>query len=310
MKDIGILREALPYLRRHRRQTVVVKLGGEIAGNPKALAMLAESISLLAHVNIRMVTVHGGGPQATKLSQKLGLETKMVGGRRVTDAATLEVAKMAFAGQINVDILGALRVAGVRAVGLSGVDADILIAARRPPAEVQDDDTGRTEIVDFGHVGDIVQVNTELLSLLVEHGYVPVISSLGCDEEGNALNVNADTVAMEIARDLSASKLISLTSVPGLLRNKDDPSSVISRLSLTEARTALSDGTIQGGMIPKVKTLVEAVEGGVRAGIILSGLDHDSLLAELFTDRGVGTLIERDLEDEPKATRASRGVVP
>ncbi len=298
MKDIGILREALPYLRRHRRQTVVVKLGGEIAANPQALDMLAKSISLLTHVNIRIITVHGGGPQATKLSEKLGLETKMVQGRRITDAATLEVAKMAFAGQINVDILGALRVAGVRAVGLSGIDADILMARRRPPSEVQDVATGRKEIVDFGHVGDIVEVNTELLSLLVEHGYVPVISSLGCDDDGNALNVNADTVAMEIARDLRASKLISLTGVPGLLKDKDDPTSVISRLSLSEARTALSDGTIQGGMIPKVKTLIDAVEGGVRAGIILSGLDHDALLAELFTDRGVGTLIERDVDEK------------
>lgn len=296
MRDVSLLKEALPYLRRHRRRTMVVKLGGEIAANPEALDSLAQELSLLAHVNIRIVVIHGGGPQATALSRRLGLEPKMVQGRRVTDAETLDVAKMVFAGSINLDILSALRGHGVRAVGLSGVDGDILHARRRPPTEVEDRATGERQVVDFGHVGDVVNVDTTLLSLLVENGYVPVVSSLGSDAEGNVLNINADTVASVIAKDLAASKLLSLTAVRGLLRDAKDPNSLVSRLTVREARAALDAGWIAGGMVPKVKTLLEAVEGGVEAGHILSGVDPNSLLLELFTTEGVGTLIVPDDE--------------
>ena len=296
MRDVTLLKEALPYLRRHRRRTMVVKLGGEIAANDAALASLAQELSLLAHVNIRVVVVHGGGPQATELSRRLGLEPKLIQGRRVTDEDTLHVAKMVFAGSINLDILAALRAQGLHAVGLSGVDGDILHAERRPPMPIRDDETGETRLVDFGHVGDVTRVNTSLLSLLVENGYVPVISSLGSDADGNVLNINADTVASLIARDLQASKLISMTTVPGLLRDAADPTSVISRLTVSEARAALASGTVAGGMIPKVEALVAAVEGGVERGHVLSGLDENALLLELFTAEGVGTLVEPDPE--------------
>jgi len=272
---------------------MVVKLGGEIAANPEALASLAQEISLLVHVNLRIVVVHGGGPQATALSRRLGLEPKMVQGRRVTDAATLDVAKMVFAGSINLDILSALRAQGVHAVGLSGVDGDILHAIRRPPTEMKDEATGETEVVDFGHVGDVTRVDTTLLSLLVENAYVPVVSSLASDADGNILNSNADTVASVIAKDLHAAKLLSLTTVPGLLEDPADPASVISRLTLEEAREALRSGRIAGGMRPKVQTVVDAVAGGVEAGHILSGITPNAILLELFTDEGVGTLIER-----------------
>ncbi len=292
MRDVTLLKEALPYLRAHRRRTMVVKLGGEIAADARALRSLAQELSLLAHVNIRIVVVHGGGPQATALSRRLGLEPRMVQGRRVTDEATLDVAKMVFAGSINLDILSALRAQGLHAVGLSGVDGDILHAIRRPPTAMTDDATGETTVVDFGHVGDVTGVDTSLLSLLVENGYVPVVSSLGSDADGNVLNINADTVASALAQDLRASKLISMTTVPGLLRDPEDPSSVISRLTLAEARDALTSGRIRGGMVPKVRSLVDAVEHGVAAGHILSGLDESALLLELFTTEGVGTLIE------------------
>jgi acetylglutamate kinase len=211
----------------------------------------------------------------------------------VTDAATLDVAKMVFAGSINLDILAALRGQGIHAVGLSGVDGDILHAVRRPPTEMLDERTGERTVVDFGHVGDVRDADTTLLSLLVEHGYVPVVSSLASEAEGNVLNVNADTVASVLAQGLKASKLISMTTVPGLLKDPKDPASVISRLTVAEARAALSSGTVSGGMRPKVQSLVEAVEGGVGAGHILSGLDENALLLELFTREGVGTLIER-----------------
>ena len=291
MRDVKTLREALPYLRRHRRTTMVVKVGGEVAADPAARKALAQDISLLTHVNIRIVLVHGGGPQASSMSKRLGLEPRMVQGRRVTDEQTLDVAKMVFAGQINVDLLSALRSEGVRAVGLSGVDADIIHATRRPPTEMRTD-SGETEVVDFGHVGDVVGVDSELLSLLGHHGYVPVLASLGSDAEGNILNINADTVAAELAKDLQANRLISLTGVPGLLRDPQDPASLISKVDPDEAEQLIASGVISGGMVPKVTTLLEAVRGGVGGAVILSGSSEDALLLELFTDRGVGTLIE------------------
>jgi len=294
MMDVRLLKEALPYLRRHRRQTMVIKVGGEIAANAQALDSLAQDISLLTHVNIRIVIVHGGGPQATTLSKKLGLEPKVVQGRRVTDEDTLDVAKMVFAGQINVDMLSALRRHGVRAVGLSGVDGDILHARRRPPTEMTDAATGETTLVDFGHVGDVTRVDTSLLALLVEHGYVSVVSSLAGDEEGAPLNVNADTVASVLAQGLGASKLITLTGVPGLLRDANDPGSLISHLTIREARDLMASGAVAGGMVPKLTTMIEALEGGVGAAVILSGVEESALLLELFTVRGVGTLIEAD----------------
>jgi acetylglutamate kinase len=278
---------------------MVVKLGGEIAGNPTALRSLAQDISLLTHVNIRIVVVHGGGPQATQLSRRLGLEPKLVQGRRVTDAETLDVAKMVFAGSINMDILSALRAQGVRVVGLSGVDGDMIHARRRPPTVVHDERTGESRVVDFGHVGDVERVDTSLLALLAGDGYVPVIASLGSDDEGNVLNINADTVASVIAQDLRAAKLISLTTVPGLLRDPADPESLVSRLTVSEAKKALATDAIEGGMRPKVKSLIDAVEGGVERGHILSGLTESALLLELLTDRGVGTLIEPDPDPDP-----------
>jgi acetylglutamate kinase len=296
MKDVLLLKQALPYIRRHRRRTIVVKLGGEIAANDAALKSLAQDVSLLVHVNIRIVMVHGGGPQASALSKRLGLVPQIIEGRRVTDEQTLDVAKMVFAGLINTEILSALRAEGIRAVGLSGVDADILHAVRRPPTRMKDAATGEERLVDFGHVGDVTGVDTALLSLLVEHGYVPVISSLGSDTEGNVLNINADTVASVIAQDLHAAKLISLTAVPGLLRDAKDPTSLISRLTVNEARRVLASGSVEGGMVPKLRSLVEAVEGGVEGGHILSGFDESAMLLELFTDRGVGTFVERGTE--------------
>jgi len=291
VNDIGILKQALPYLRHHKKSTMVVKLGGEIAANPTALRSLAEDISLLTHVGIRLVVVHGGGPQATEMQKRLGLEPVMVGGRRVTDEATLDVAKMVFAGKINTDMLSALRAQGVSAVGLSGVDGDVLHAVKRPPTEVVDPATGAKTIVDYGHVGDVTRVDTSLLRLLLENKYVPVISSLASDGDGNILNVNADTVASVIAKDLQAAKLVILTGVPGLLRDKGDPASLVSRITTDEARAAMKDGTVSGGMLPKLKALVDAVDGGVGRGHILSGTEPGALLLELFTSKGSGTLI-------------------
>jgi acetylglutamate kinase len=290
------LKQALPYLRRHKGQVMVLKLGGEIAASKPALASLAEDISLLVHVGVRVVVVHGGGPQVSDLSRRLGLTPQLIEGRRVTDEETLDVAKMVFAGRINTDILSVLRTQGVRAVGLSGVDADILGAVRRQPVEIQDKQTGETRVVDFGLVGDVQEVDSSVLRLLMENGYVPVLASLGADADGNILNINADTVAAVIAQDLGAAKLISLTSVAGVLENPGDPGSLISLLTLSEARALLTTDAIAGGMKPKIQSLVDAVEGGVDRAHILSGVEVGSLLLELFTRTGCGTLIVGEQE--------------
>lgn len=301
---LRILKQALPYLRQYRKQVMVVKLGGEIAANADALRSLAEDVSLLVHVGIRVVVVHGGGPQATEVSRRLGLTPQMVEGRRVTDEQTLDVAKMVFAGKINTDILSALRVQGVNAVGLSGVDAGIVSAVRRKPTPMKDEATGEVRLVDFGFVGDVQAVDASLLSLLMEHGYVPVLASLGADEHGAILNINADTVSSVLAANLHASKLISLTAVPGVLRDKDDPSSLVPMLTVREARALLDSGAVSGGMKPKIKALCDAVERGVRRGHILSGVQSGSILLELFTREGCGTLIAGEDEAAEAAADA------
>jgi len=307
MKDallLKILKQALPYLRKHKRQVMVIKLGGELAARPELLQSLAEDISLLVHVGIRIVVVHGGGPQATEVAKRMGITSTMVEGRRVTDEATLDVAKMVFGGKINTEILSVLLGQGVQAVGLSGVDAGILSATRRLPTEMTCEQTGEKRVVDFGFVGDVQAVDTALLNLLMDNGYVPVLASLGADAQGKVLNINADTVASVIAQDLKAGKLISLTSVPGVLADKDDAESLITRLTTSEARDALSSGVVSAGMKPKIAAVVEAVENGVTRGHILSGLEHGTLLMELFTREGCGTLIVGEGEEAEAAAHA------
>lgn len=289
--DVATLLQALPYIRRLKGATVVLKCGGEIARDATALDNLAVDVALCAHVGLRLVVVHGGGPQASDLSRRLGVEPRIVEGRRITDDATLEVAKMVFAGQINIDLLGALRRHGLQPVGLSGVDADILHAVRRPSREMADPATGETRTVDFGHVGDIRDVDTRLLRILLDQGFVPVVASLGADAAGNIYNINADTVAARIALDMKADKLVLLTNAPGLLHDPDDPASVVSHASASRCEELLASGAIRGGMVPKVTTLVEAVRGGVLRAHILDGMEPHALLLELFTKDGTGTMV-------------------
>jgi len=297
-KEVETLLQALPYIRRHKGATFVVKCGGEIARDPGALAHLAADVALLAHVGIRVVVVHGGGPQATELSRQLGHEPTIVQGRRVTDDATLEVAKMVFGGQINIEILSALRREGVAAVGLSGVDGDLIHAVRRPATEMRDPATGEKRTVDFGHVGDIESVNTRLLVKLVDEGYVPVVASLASDRQGNIYNINADTVAARVAVDLKADKLLLLTNAPGLLENPEDPRSLVSHITASRCLEMMKSGAIRGGMVPKITTLVEAVRGGVARAHILDGKAPHSLLLELFTKTGTGTMVTTREEEE------------
>ena len=288
---LDLLREALPYIQRFQNQTFVVKLSGKATENHDNLNSLAEELALLHQVGIRICVVHGGGKQLSELASKMGVAQTIINGRRVTDDATLEMAKMIFAGKINTDILSALRHRRVEAVGLSGVDGNIVHAERRPPKEILNRATGEHERVDFGNVGDVVEINTRLLTVLLDHGYLPVISSLGADAEGTVFNINADTIAAEIAVRLKAEKLILLTDVDGIYLQAGEPASKLSRLTAAEADDLITKGTATGGMIPKLQSITELLRRGVHSAHIISGTKRNALLSEIFTDKGTGTMI-------------------
>jgi len=298
MENVGILRQALPYIRRYKNKVFVIKLGGELAQDAEVLEDIAQDISLLYQIGINLLIVHGGGPQATELQEKLGIEPKIVEGRRVTDEATLEITKMVFAGKINHEILTMLRKHGAKSVGLSGIDGDVVIAKKRSPVEVINRETGAVDNVDYGHVGDITKINTELLHILLERSYIPVISSLADDGEGHILNINADTVAAQIAVAMKADKYITMTNVGGILRDLNDPASRISYISGKEALELIEKGAIKGGMVPKIRECLRAVEKGVKRVHILNGFEKNSLLIEVFTSTGNGTMILNDSEIE------------
>lgn len=291
MRDVTTLVEALPYIQKYKGRTFVVKLGGELVERQEALASIAADCTLLSLVGVRLIVVHGGGPQADRLSERLGVQPQHIQGRRITDDQALEVAKMVFAGSINLEVSSALRARGARAVGLSGVAGDIIRARRRPPSVMTDPVTGEKRQVDFGHVGDVTSVDTRLLSLMVDHGYLPVVACLAGDGEGNVLNINADTVAAAIAADAKAEKLVLLSNVPGLLRVPDDPTSLIRTLSVDEARALQKGGSIRGGMQPKLEALLRAIEGGVPRTHLLNGFEPNALLLEIFTAKGSGTML-------------------
>ncbi len=288
---LDLLREALPYIQRFKGQTFVVKLSGKATEDHDNLSSLAEELALLHQVGIRICVVHGGGKQLSDLASKLGIEQTIIEGRRVTDDATLEMAKMIFAGKINTDILAALRNRSIEAVGLSGVDGNIVHAERRPPKEVLNRETGERSQVDYGHVGDVVEINSRLLSVLLNEGYLPVISSLGADSEGTVFNINADTIAAEIAVQLKAEKLILLSDVDGIYLRPGEPETKLSRLTAAEADTIIKDGTATGGMIPKLQSITTLLSRGVHSAHILSGTTRNALLSEIFTDSGTGTMI-------------------
>ena len=288
---LDLLREALPYIQRFKGQTFVVKLSGKVTENHENLISLAEELALLHQVGIRICVVHGGGKQLSDLARKLGIEQTIIEGRRVTDDATLEMAKMIFAGKINTDILAALRHRGIEAVGLSGVDGNIVHAEKRPPREILNRETGVKDKVDFGHVGDVVQINARLLTVLLDHGYLPVISSLGADDEGMVFNINADTIAAEIAVQLQAEKLVLLSDVDGLYLTAGDPNTKVSRITAAEAGDLITSGAASGGMIPKLQSIIVLLERGVHSAHIISGTKRNALLSEIFTDQGTGTMI-------------------
>jgi acetylglutamate kinase len=288
---LDLLREALPYIQRFKGKTFVVKLSGKVTDEHEHLASLAEELALLHQVGIHLCVIHGGGKQLTELAALMGVEQTIINGRRVTDDATLDMAKMIFAGKINTNILAALRQHGIEAVGLSGVDGNIVQAVRRPPKEILNQETGLHEHVDFGHVGDVVEINDRLLRVLLDHDYLPVVSSLGADTEGRVFNINADTIAAEIAVRLEAEKLIMLSDVDGIYLRPGEQATKLSRLTAAEVSALLRDGVATGGMIPKLQNITELLRRGVRSAHIIKGSLRNALLSEVFTDEGTGTMI-------------------
>jgi acetylglutamate kinase len=289
-KGITGLKGALRYVRAYRDNVFVVKLGGDVLADTEALDRVAQQLGLLSSLGIRVVVVHGGGPQATALSRRLGQEPTLVAGRRVTDESALEVAKMVYSGTLNVNLLASLRAHEVQGVGLSGVDADLIAARRRPSVNVVDD-AGVAREVDYGHVGDIDRVDPRVLITLLEARFTPVVASLAGDSDGNVYNVNADTVAESLAVALKAQKLIFLTGAPGVLRDRNDPSSLVTFADPDDLAALMASGALAGGMRPKVEACIRAATGGVERTHIIDGRLPDSLLLEVFTGAGCGTMI-------------------
>jgi acetylglutamate kinase len=285
---ITALRHALPYLRVYKRKVFVLKAGGDAFISPETTRALMEQIGILHQVGIRVVLVHGGGPQSTALAKRLGLATQMVEGRRVTDAETLEVSTMVLNGEINTRIVACCRALSIPAIGLSGVDGGLIKATKRPPVQVG----GQT--VDYGFVGDIYGIDTSILVKQLDNDLVPIVSPLSADDQGTLLNINADTVAAMIACELKAEKFVMATGTLGILESLEDPRSLISYVDRAGLRRLRDEGKISGGMLPKVAAIERALSGGVPRVHVISYAQADSLLLEVFTNEGTGTLVVND----------------
>jgi len=286
---VSALKHAAPYIRLYKKKTFVMKAGGEVFVDLQNTRALMEQVGILHQVGIRVVMIHGGGPQSTALAGALGLDTKFVDGRRVTDGPSLDVATMVLNGQINTRVLASCRDLEIPAVGISGVDAGLIRAHRRPPVEAEDGSS-----VDYGYVGDIDSVDADVLRKQLDNGLMPVVSPLSCDSDGTILNINADTVAAAIAAELGAEKLILATGAPGILRDINDPQSLISYIDRHELRQLRESGKLADGMLPKAAAIEQALANGVSRVHVISYKLPDSLLLEIFTNEGTGTLVVND----------------
>jgi acetylglutamate kinase len=288
---IRALKSAAPYIRMYKGKTFVVKAGGGVFGDADATRVLIEQIAILHYFGVRVVMVHGGGPQTTEISEALGIPARMVEGRRVTDQKAIDVAAMVLNGLINTRILGMCRDLNIDAVGISGVDAGLVRAHRRPPVKVGTSG----ELVDYGFVGDIDGIDTTVIRKLLDSGLMPVVSPLSADETGVLLNINADTVAAAIGAALGAEKLILCTGAPGILERVEDPTSLISYTDLRGLKRLREEGRIVEGMLPKAKAIENAIHGGVRRVHVVSYKSPEGILGEVFTNEGTGTLIVADV---------------
>ncbi|HHW58328.1 MAG TPA: acetylglutamate kinase [Clostridia bacterium] len=283
-----VLIEALPYIKKFSGKTIVIKYGGSAMLDCNLKKMVMQDIVLMKFVGLNPIVVHGGGPEINNMLKRLGIESKFVKGLRVTDEVTMEVVEMVLVGRINKEIVSMINELGGQAIGISGKDGRLLKAEK-------DISNG-----DIGYVGNIVDVNIDVIKMILERGYVPVIAPVSFGDDGKTYNVNADTAAGKIAEALKAEKLILLTDVEGILSNIDDKSSLISRMDLEHAKELMNSGRINGGMIPKLECCVKAIENGVKRAHIIDGRLTHSLLLEIFTDEGIGTMIGKECFDDDK----------
>jgi acetylglutamate kinase len=284
-----ILSEALPFMQRYDKRTVVVKYGGHAMGDEALGAEFARDIVMLKQAGLNPIVVHGGGPQIGAMLTRLGIKSEFSGGLRITDKATVEIVEMVLAGSINKQIVAQLNQAGGRAVGLCGKDGN-LIVARKIEQKIHDPESNIEKILDLGFVGEPEKINPEILDVIQKSDVIPVIAPIGVSPDGHTYNINADTVAGAIAAAMGAARLLLLTDVKGVL---DKQGKLMEALTVDQAKALMKDGTISGGMIPKLETCIESVEGGVEAVVILDGRVRHAVLLELFTEHGAGTLIQK-----------------
>ena len=272
-----VLTQALPYIKNYNGKILVVKYGGNAMINQTLKEQVMEDIVLLQLIGVKVVLVHGGGPEITELMNKLGKKPEFVDGLRVTDKETVDIVQMVLAGKVNKSLVNFLEMKGGKAMGISGMDGMLI------EAKMKD--------VRLGYVGDIINVNIECVTDLLHKGYIPVISTIGCDREGNAYNINGDTAAARIAGALNAERLIMMTDIAGILKDKDDPTTLIPEITISQAKKLMEDGVVQGGMIPKVKCCIDAIGHGVKNVVIMDGRIPHSILMEILTDEGAGTMV-------------------
>ena len=273
----GILSDALPFIQKYNNKVVVIKYGGNAMINEKLKEQVMEDIVLLWLIGVKVVLIHGGGPEISELMNKLGKKSEFIDGLRVTDKETVDIVQMVLAGKINKSLVNMLEMKGGKAVGLSGMDGRLI------EAKIKDER--------LGYVGEVTKIHIRPVTDLLDKGYIPVISTLGCDKQGNTYNINGDTAAAHIAGTLQAQRLIMMTDIAGILRDKDDPSTLIPELTVPEAKKLYDEGTVSGGMIPKVDCCIKAINEGVKNVVIMDGRVPHSILMELLTDEGAGTWI-------------------
>ena len=287
MKDIDVLIEALPYIKKFHGKKILIKYGGHAMVDEESKTSTARDTVLLKYVGMKPLIVHGGGPEISRSMDKLGKEPKFIKGLRVTDKETMEIIEMVLVGKISTEIVSELINHDGKAISLSGKDSSLIFAHKKPASKIDE------EIVDLGLVGEVDCVNNDLLEMFLDNDYIPVISPVGIAEDGTSLNLNADTAAGEVASAVDAEKLIILTDVPGVLRDPNDPDSLIMEIKVDEVPGLIEEGIISGGMIPKIETCVRAIENGVESCHIIDGRKKHSLLLEIFTTEGIGTMIRK-----------------
>ena len=273
-----ILNQSLPYIQKYSHKTVILKYGGSVMEDINLKKSVMSDVALLSTLGIRVIVVHGGGKDITEMLNRVGMESKFINGLRYTDKETAEIVKMVLAGKVNKELVGILNNCGGKSLGVCGIDGN-MFKIKKYKSDI-----------DLGFVGDVEEVNSALLETIITNNYVPIVATIGCDEQGNVYNINADTAAAKIAESLKAETLMFMTDTPGLLKNKDDESNLIKQIKVDELDKLLEDGTISGGMIPKVKHCINAVKNGVKKVFIMDGRVPHSMIIQMFTDEGIGTM--------------------